>query len=157
MARSQELLFHATTSTGVTITGTTGITGPSVDLGSSTVVRTLLVERRIAGNGGGGAGGFLDITFQDSVDNTTFVNMPGTTSSAALGFARINGTANSYGSTDAIAPSGANAVPKIALRCTKRFVRAVMTPSGTTGGWAGITITGQALAGAFAGSTGPIA
>ncbi len=154
MANDLNLMFHATTSSGVTFTGTdtTGTNGPTVDLGSNSVNRTLLLERRISGATTGNPG--LQIRFQDSVDNTTFVNMPGTTSTGVIGFAVA--TTNSYGSTDAVAPSGPNAVAKIVVRTEKRFIRAVFQ-TGTSGVVvAVVTVVGKVLAGAFSGQAGPI-
>jgi flagellin-like hook-associated protein FlgL len=147
MANDLLLMFHATTAAGATFAAVS-TTGPVVDLGSNSVNRTLLLERRIVSGTG-----TLDITFQDSSDNSTFVNMPGTTSSANVGFARA--TTSSYASTDAIAPSGPNAVAKIVIRTDKRYVRATFTTA-TTNTWGGVSVVGKVMSGAFSGQDGPI-
>lgn len=154
MAKDLGLMFHGTTSTGITLTGTdtTGTNGPIVDLGSNTVTRTLLMERRISGAVTGNPG--LDIKFMHGSDGTNFVNMPGTTSNALSGFARA--TTNSYGSTDAVAPSGPNAVAKAVVRTDRRYLRATFT-TGTSGvSVAGVTVVGNVMSGAFSGQAGPI-
>lgn len=154
MARDLNLMFHATTSSGTTFTGTdtTGTNGPTVDLGSNSVNRTLLVERRISGAVTGNPA--LDITFFDSSDNSTFVPVPGTTGAAAIGFAKA--TTNSYSSTDAVAPSGPGAVAKIVVRTDKRYLRAKFT-TGTSGvSVAGVTVVGAVMSGAYSGQVGPI-
>lgn len=144
--------FHGTQSAGTTFTGTdtTGTNGPIIDLGSNSVNRTLLLERRISG----AMTATLDITFFDSSDGSTFVPMPGTTAASALGFARA--TTNSYGSTDAVAPSGPNAVAKLTLRTDKRYIRARFTIGTSATSAAGVTVIGKAMAGAFSGQAGPI-
>src|SRR5688572_15160615 len=112
MANDLQLMFHATSSSGITLTGTdtTGTNGPIVDLGSNSVNRTLLLERRISG----AMTAALDIKIMESSDGSSFVNMPGTTTASLLGFSKA--TTNSYGSTDAVAPSGPNAVGKAVVR-----------------------------------------
>jgi hypothetical protein len=148
MAIDQSLYFHATTASGATFTSSTGVFGPTVDLGSSsTYNRTILVECRIAGPLSGT--GSLDITFEDSTDGTSFTNMPGATG-ALLGFARTATT--SYGSTDAVA---AEAPRRIVLRTDKRYVRAEFTTTATTVSYAGVTVIGKPMGGAFSGAVGP--
>lgn len=152
MARDLKLVFHATTAAGTTFAGgdTTGSNGPVVDLGSNSVNRTLLLERRISG----AVTGTLDIKLMESSDNSTFVNMPGTTTASLLGFAKA--TTNSYGSTDAVAPSGPNAVAKMVVRTDKRYLRATFTTSTSTASVAGVTVVGTVLSGAWSGKAGPI-
>lgn len=154
MALDQNLMFHGTSGASVTYSGTdtTGTNGPVVDLGSSSVTRTLLLERRISG----AVTGTLDIKLMSSSDNSTFINMPGTTSNALLGFARA--VTNSYGSTDAVAPSGPNAVVKLALRIgpNQRYVRATFTVGTSATSVAGVTVVGRVLSGAYSGQDGPI-
>lgn len=152
MARDLKLFFHDTTSASKTFTGadTTGTNGPVVDLGSNGVNRTLLLERRISG----AVTGTLEIKLMDSTDNSTYVPMPGTTTASLLGFAKA--TTNSYGSTDAVAPSGPNAVVKLVVRTDKRFIRATFTTSTSTASVAGVTVVGAVLGGAFSGQAGPI-
>lgn len=152
MASDLNLQFHGTQSAGTTFTGTdtTGTAGPTIDLGSNGINRALLLERRI----GGAMTATLDIRFQDSSDNSTFVNMPGTTSTAILGFAKA--TTNSYASTDAIAPSGPNAVAKAIIRTDKRYIRAVFTIGTSATSAAGVTVVGKLLSGAYSGAVGPI-
>lgn len=152
MANDLNLQFHGTQSAGTTFTGTdtTGTNGPIVDLGSNSVNRTLLLERRI----GGAMTASLDIRFQDSSDGSTFVNMPGTTTTSFLGFAKA--TTNSYASTDAIAPSGPNAVGKAIIRTDKRYVRAVFIIGTSATSAAGVTVIGKVLGGAYSGADGPI-
>lgn len=156
MANDLNLQFHGTQSAGTTFTGTdtTGTNGPTIDLGSNSVNRTLLLERRIGGTHSVLGGKGLDITFFDSSDNSTFVAMPGTTSSAALGFALA--TTNSYGSTDAIAPSGPGAVAKIVLRTDKRYIRARFQTGTSAAVVGGVTVIGKVLGGAYSGQGGPI-
>ena len=152
MARDLNLMFHATSSSGITLTGTdtTGTNGPVVDLGSNSVNRTLLLERRISG----AVTGSLDIKLMVSTDNSTFVNMPGTTTASLLGFSKA--TTNSYGSTDAVAPSGPNAVAKLVVRTDARYMRATFTVGTSATGSAGVTVVGAVLSGAFSGQAGPI-
>lgn len=150
MAQDLKLFFHGTTSAGATVAAS-ALNGPTVDLGSESVNRVMLIERRISGGGGTA----LNITFQEGSDGTNFVNMPGTTSSATLGFAPA--TTSSYGSTDAVAPSGPAAVARIAMRFSKRYARAVFTPVATTAStFTGITLVGKPLGGAFSGKAGPV-
>ena len=152
MANDLRLFFHDSTSAARTFTGadTTGTNGPVVDLGSNSVNRTLLLERRISG----AVTGTLDIKFMDSSDGSTFVNMPGTTTASLLGFAKA--TTNSYGSTDSVAPSGPNAVAKAIIRTDKQYVRATFTTSTSTASVAGVTIIAKVLSGAWSGKAGPI-
>lgn len=139
-------MFHGSLAAGTVMTATTAQNGVTVDLGSNTVNRTILVERRITALTGQG----LDTTFQDSLDGTTFSAMPGATGALA-GFKR--GTTTIYSSTDAIAP---NAAERIVIRTDKRYVRAVNTPIGTTFVSVTFSLTGQPLDGSFAFGVGPI-
>lgn len=152
MANDLNLQFHGTQSAGTTFTGTdtTGTNGPIVDLGTATAVRTLLLERRI----GGAMTGTLDIKFMMSSDGSTFVNMPGTTTASLLGFSKA--TTNSYASTDAIAPSGPNAVAKVVIRTDRRYLRATFTVGTSATSSAGVTVIGKVMAGAYSGLDGPI-
>lgn len=155
MAHDLNLMFHGTSSSSVTFSGTdtTGTNGPVVDLGSTTAKRTLLLERRISG----AVTGTLDIKLMSSSDNSTFVNMPGTTTAALLGFAKA--TTNSYGSTDTVAPSGPNAVGRAIMQMTPghRYLRATFTVGTSATSVAGVTVVGKVLGGAFSGQSGPIA
>lgn len=147
MATDVNLWFHGTSSAGATLGSSTGDNLPTVDLGSNTVNRTILVEMRV-GNAKAG-GGSLDVIFQDSTDNTTFVNMPAATG-ALLGFGRV--ATHSYTSTDAVAPA---APSRIMLRTDKRYVRATGTVTATTTTFSGVTIVGKVLEGALSGAVGP--
>jgi hypothetical protein len=122
MAYDSALMFHGSLATGTVMTATIATNGAAIDLGSNTINRTLLIERRITALT---ASSTLDTTFQDSTDGTTFSAMPGATG-ALSGFKRA--TTTIVGSTDAIAPG---APDRIVLRADKRFMRMVVTP-GTT-------------------------
>ncbi len=147
MAKDVSLFFHGTGSSGTTMASSTGTNHPTVDLGSNTINRTLLV-RMYMGAAKSGTGN-LDVTFQDSTDNTTFVNMPGATG-ALLGFARQ--LTHSYSSTDAVA---ADAPARVVIRTDKRYVRAVSTVSATTTSWGGVTVVADVIDGGFAFAAGP--
>lgn len=129
MATDSSLWLHGTSGAGTTIPGATGGTAnfyTSVDLGSNTINRVFVAERRVGATQSGT--GFLDIFFQDSTDNTTFTNMPAATG-ALLGFPR---TSNSdYTSTDSV---NAGAPARIVLRTDKRYIRigATVSTSSTT-------------------------
>lgn len=141
----QSLYAHATTAAGVTLTGSTALNGPTLDLSSNSRVQNLEATLRVRGPVTGTTL-TLDVKFQDSVDGTTWVNMPGATG-ATLGFPRrtdltgpngATGNGSDYASTDSIA---ASAPDRITLRTTKRYLRAVFTPSGATGVWPNVTLT----------------
>lgn len=146
MARDQALMFHGSIAAGTVMTATTAQNGVTIDLGSNTVNRSLLIERRITALNGQG----LDTTFQDSLDGTTFSAMPGATGALA-GFKR--GTTTIYSSTDAIAP---NAPERILLRTDKRFVRMVSTPIGTTFVTVTFSVVGVVTDGGYAFAVGPL-
>lgn len=144
-------MFHGTQAAGTTFTGTdtTGTNGPVIDLGSNSVNRSLLVERRIGGTITGNPA--LDIKFMKSSDGTNYVNMPGTTSNAITGFARA--TTNDYGSTDAVAATTPPA--RLEIRTDVRYLRATFT-TGTSGVVvAGVTVIGKIMAAAYSGAVGP--
>lgn len=125
------------------------VNGPTVDLGSDTVNRTILVELRAVSTSGTGT---LDIWFSDSSTGTTFVTMPSSAGNR-LGFGRITGgNTISYSSTDAVA---ANAPFRITLRTDKRYVRASWQASETTVSIQGVSIVGVPMEGAYAGAVGP--
>lgn len=145
MANDNALWFHGTLAAGSTMTFTAASTpGPTVDLGSSTVNRTILVERRI----GSISGSTLGIAFVDSLDNSTFSAMPGVTGAGFKPAASSN-----YASTDALAPT---APERIVFKTDKRYVRALFTigTSGTTVG--GVSVVGKVLTGAYSGAVGPL-
>lgn len=152
MANDLKLMFHDSTSASRTFTGadTTGTAGPVVDLGSNSVNRTLLLERRISG----AVTGTLDIRIQVGTTSTSLADLPGTTTASLLGFAKA--TTNSYGSTDAVAPSGPNAIQRLVLRTDKQFVRLMFTTSTSTASVAGVTVVAKVMSGAFSGAAGPI-
>ena len=142
MARDVNLYFHGTSASGATFLTNTTTNGPTVDLGSNTVNRALLLERRIAS----WSSGVLDITFQDSTDNTTFTNIPGSTG-AVMGFARA--TTAAYNATS---DSTASAAPaRILLRTDKRYVRAVFL-TGTTASFGAVSVVGMPLEGPYSGA-----
>ena len=147
MANDANLYFHGTSSAGTTMapTSTTSY-GAGIDLGSASVNRAILVERRIASMNS--ATGTLDLIFQDSSDNTTFVNLPGTTGALA-GFARAITT--SYSSTDAVA---ADAPARIIIRTDKRYVRMGWAVGHTTNSFGGVSVVGKVLSGGFSGAVG---
>lgn len=146
MANDASLYFHGTSAAGTTVNPTTTASyGPGIDLNSASVNRAILVERRIASVNSATA--TLDIFFQDSSDNTTFVNLPGTTGGLA-GFSRA--TTTSYSSTDAVA---ADAPARIIVRTDKRYIRAGWTVGHTTNAWS-ISLVGKVLSGAFSGAVG---
>lgn len=147
MAKDLSLYFHGSAASGTTIAVTTQVFGPTVDLGSNTVNRAILVSKRVLS---GGTTGTLDVVFQDSTDATTFTNMPGSTG-AALGFVRQT-SVSSYSSTDAVA---ADAPARILLRTDKRYVRAAFTAAGTGPVFGGVSIVGDVLGGGFSGAAGP--
>ena len=145
MANDASLWFHGTLAAGSTMTFTAANTaGPTVDLGSNTVNRTILVERRI----GSISGSTLGIAFVDSLDGTTFSAMPGVTGAGFKPAASSN-----YASTDALAPTAAE---RITFRTDKRYVRALYTigTSGTTVG--GVTVVGKILSSGYSGAVGPL-
>ena len=146
MANDAALYFHGTSAAGATMVDTTAVNGPTIDLGSASVNRAILVERRIGSYAG--TTGSLDIRFQDSTDGTSFTNLPGATG-ATWGFART--ATSSYSSTDAVA---ADAPARIIIRTDKRYVRAVMTGTSTTTTFGGVSLVGKPLSGAFAGAVG---
>lgn len=147
MATDGNLWFHGTAASGTTITYvTTGQAHPSVDLGSSTINRALLMEMRLGAAKSGD--GPLDVYFQDSTDNTTFTTMPGSTGQI-LGFARQ--ATHSYSSTDAVA---ADAPARILLRTDKRYVRMVSQTSTTTV-FPNVSVVAKPMGGAFTGGVGP--
>ncbi len=147
MANDAALYFHGTSGAGATFTPAQSTTyGPTVDLGSATVNRAIMVERRIASRLVGTGG--LDTIFQDSVDGSTWVNMPAATG-ALLGFPRSATT--SYSSTDAVA---AEAPGRILLRTDKRYIRAGFSVAETTSSYGGVSVVGKVLSGAYSGSVG---
>jgi hypothetical protein len=146
VANDAALFFHGSLAAGTTMTQTTAQNGVAVDLGSNTLNRTLLVERRITALNGQG----LDTTFQDSADGTTFSAMPGATG-GLLGFKR--GTTTIYGSTDTLAPG---APERIVIRTDKRYVRMVSTPIGTTFASVSFSVVAKVLDGSFAMAVGAI-
>jgi hypothetical protein len=146
MANDLYLIFHGSASGGTTLTATTATNLPSIDLGSNSVNRTLLLERRVTALTGAAG---INVKLQASTDNTTFSDMPGAGSSLA-GFPVA--TTTIYGSTDAVA---ANAPDRIAVRTDKRYVRAVVTP-GTTFTTVTFSVVGKVLSGAYASAVGPL-
>lgn len=146
MANSLDLIFHGSASGGTTLTATIATNLPSVDLGSNSVNRMLLLERRVSALTGPAG---INIKLQDSTDNTTFSDMPGAGSSL-IGFPVATTTV--YGSTDAVA---ANAPTRLAVRADKRYMRGVVTP-GTTFTTVTFSIVGKVLTGAYAGAVGPL-
>jgi hypothetical protein len=146
MANDAALMFHGSLAAGTVMTATIATNGAAIDLGSNTINRTLLIERRITALT---ASCTLDTTFQDSTDGTTFSAMPGATG-ALLGFAR--GTTTIFSSTDAIAP---NAPQRIVVRADKRFMRMVNTP-GTTFTSATFSVIAKVIDGGAAFGNGPI-
>jgi hypothetical protein len=144
MANDTALMFHGSLAAGTVLTATIATAGPTVDLGSNTINRVLLVERRITANTGA-----LDTTFQDSLDNTTFSNMPGATG-ALLGFRRS--TTTIYSSTDAIAPL---APDRIVIRCDKRYVR-MSVALGTSNTSVTFSVVAKVIDGSFAFGVGAI-
>lgn len=146
MARDQALMFHGSIAAGTVMTATIATNGATIDLGSNSVNRVLLVERRITALT---ASSTLDTTFQDSLDATTFSAMPGATG-ALWGFKR--GTTTMFSNTDAIAP---NAPDRAIIRTDKRFVRMVTTP-GTTFTSATFSVVAVPIDGAFAFAVGAL-
>lgn len=146
MAKDQALMFHGSIAAGTVMTATVATNGATIDLGSNTINRTLLIERRITALT---ASCTLDTTFQDSTDGTTFSAMPGATG-ALLGFKRA--TTTIYSSTDTIAP---NAPDRIVIRADKRFMRMVTTP-GTTFTSATFSVVGNVIDGGAAFANGPL-
>lgn len=150
MARDVAMYFTGTTGGfSTTAASSTVDSGPAVDLGSNSVNRAILCEMRILSQLT--TAGF-DVWFQDSTDNSTYVNMPGSTGQR-IGFLRAITT--SYGSTDAVA---ANAPARILLRTDKRYVRAqwqLSTSVGATGNPLGLSIIGVPVEGAYTGAVGP--
>lgn len=146
MANDAALMFHGSLAAGTVMTATIATNGAAVDLGSNSINRVLLLERRITALT---ASCTLDTTFQDSTDATTFSAMPGATG-ALLGFKRA--TTSIFSSTDTIAPG---APDRIVLRTDKRYIRMVTTP-GTTFTSATFSVTGKVLDGGFSGQAGPI-
>jgi hypothetical protein len=146
MAKDAALMFHGSIAAGTVMTATIATNGVTVDLGSNSVNRALLLERRITALT---ASCTLDTTFQDSTDGTTFSAMPGATG-ALLGFKRA--TTSIFSSTDAIAP---NAPDRIVLRADKRFMRMVTTP-GTTFTSATFSVVGMVVDGGFAFAVGAL-
>jgi hypothetical protein len=145
MANDAALMFHGSTAAGTVLTATVATAGPTVDLGSNSVNRALLLERRITA----ASGSALDQTFQDSLDGTTFSAMPGATG-ALLGFKRS--TTTIFSSTDAIAP---NAPDRIIIRTDKRFVR-MISSVGTSGNSYTFTVVGKVIDGAWAFAAGAL-
>ena len=145
MAADAALYFHGTSAVGATFTSSTGAAGPTVGLGSATVNRAIMVERRIAGAISGT--GSLDCYFQDSADGTNFTNLPGATG-ALSGFARTATT--SYSSTDAVA---AEAPARVIIRTDKRYVRAWFATTATTTSYGGVSVVGKVLGGAWSGAS----
>jgi hypothetical protein len=147
MAYDKALMFHGdgTTATATTMTFTQPQNGVTVDLGSNSINRTLLIERRIASH----SGSFLDTTFADSTDNATFSNMPGATG-ALLGFKRA--TTSIFSSTDAIAP---NAPDRIVIRTDKRYMRMVSS-IGTSNNTYVVTVVARVIDGGGAFGSGPL-
>jgi hypothetical protein len=140
MAGDASLYFHGSLAAGTVMTATIATNGATIDLGSNTINRVLLIERRITALT---TSSTLDTTFQDSLDNTTFSNMPGATG-ALLGFKRA--TTTIYSSTDAIAPL---APDRIVIRADKRYMRMVTTP-GTTFVTATFSVVARVVDGGFA-------
>lgn len=148
MAQDLNLYFHGTSAAGATFTpGTTSLFGPTVDLGSATVNRTIRIEKRVQAWSGTTAGG-LTVFFQDSSDGTSFTNMPGSTGSL-IGFVRS--ATSSYSSTDAVA---ADAAEVAVIRTDKRYVRAGFSTTETTQSVRGITLRAKVLSGAWSGASG---
>lgn len=145
MANDTALFFHGSLAAGTVLTATVATAGPTIDLGSNTINRVLLVERRITA----ATGSFLDTTFQDSLDATTFSAMPGATG-ALLGFKR--GTTTIFSSTDTIAPG---APDRIVIRTDKRYIR-MSVALGTSANSYTFSVIGKVLDGAFSGQAGPI-
>jgi hypothetical protein len=146
MANDQALMFHGSLAAGTAMTSTTPANGATIDLGSNSINRVLLIERRVTAIS---AGALIDTTFQDSTDATTFSNMPGATG-ALLGFKRA--TTTIYSSTDSIAPG---APDRIVLRTDKRYVRMVTTLPVTTT-TATMSVVAKVIDGGFAFGVGAI-
>lgn len=154
MALDSQLIFHGSASGGTSISGTILINMPSVDLGSNSVNRTLLLERRVTAITG--ASGFAHF-LEDSTDNVTFSTMPGAVviagtysqPSGRVGFKQA--VSAIYSSTDAVA---ADPPDRIVFRADKRYLRVVHAP-GTTVTSISFSIVGKVLGGAFSGTVGP--
>lgn len=145
MANDLALIFHGSASGGTTLTATLATNLPSVDLGSNSVNRTLLLERRVSALTGASG---INVKFQDSTDNTTFSDMPGA-GNQILGFKVAVST--QYSSTDAVA---ASAPDRLTLNTDKRYLRGVVTP-GTTFSSVTFSVVGKVMNGAFSGASGP--
>lgn len=146
MANDSALMFHGSLAAGTVMTATLATNGATIDLGSNSINRVLMIERRVTVLTGAAG---IDHTFQDSLDGTTFSAMPGATG-ALMGFKRA--TTTIYSSTDTIAP---NAPDRIVLRTDKRYLRVVSTP-GTTFTTATFSIVGKVVGGAWAFAAGAI-